>query len=825
MVQRLDCKRVWRLAGLGCALVLIGAIAGAAETDRQRAEQAKRIWPEEIREALGFEDARLWKGGTLVASPRKSGAGAMNWDKHTKNPTLDCAAGPHDVSAFNLMSFWLHSSHANGATFMVIMESAREAGSFSYYSNKVTVDWTGWKKIELHFRSFGRSRDPAGWNKIDRIRFAAGGWDQTPGDESVWVLDELDFDYTSEPYRPAIRVKKYAAEPGREEFLAKLRPGHPRLILLDEDLPVLRQFIEGDERGRAWYRRAKEEAERLYKQPVQKHRLPDGRRLLSISRDVVNRMYHWGFFYRMEGDRKWLDRAWLEMQAVVSFPDWNPSHYLDTAEMMHALGIGYDWFYHGLTDEQRKTVRDGLWRHGLRLSHAAYMGLEAEGQQGWRYVTNNWNFVCNGGTGLAAMAVLDEMPEPCTEILHQGYQYIQIPLGHFEPDGAWWEGVGYWGYSMRYFVPYLRGLETAFGTDFGLVAALEGTGFAQAGDFPVYLVSPLGSIYNFADSGSGSGGFQHPSLFYLAARFRNPLYRYFQEQHTSGGLADLLYREPLRTELTIGDLPLDKYFRQTEVATMRSGWADREATFVGIKCGKNGIAHAHQDLGSFIFYALGEKWFIDLGTERQTYLSHQHHLPKSDFYRIREEGHNTLVFDPSAGFCQDPKGSAEIKCFESSPAEALAVADLTDAYRDHAVSVQRGYRLLGGRTALLVQDEFTAKQEADVWWFAHGEKDTDYTVDESGTTVTLQRGGTRCRAQLLSPSGARFTVMDAAPLPTSPNPNIQDPNNGMKKLAIRLPDARQATIAVLFTPYLAADSPAEIRVRLTPLADWKLADN
>ncbi len=43
-------------------------------------------------------------------------------------------------------------------------------------------------------------------------------------------------------------------------------------------------------------------------------------------------------------------------------------------------------------------------------------------------------------------------------------------------------------------------------------------------------------IYNFADSGSGSTKFQHSHLFYLAARFHNPLYQAFQEQQTSGGL-------------------------------------------------------------------------------------------------------------------------------------------------------------------------------------------------------------------------------------------------------------------------------------------------
>jgi len=789
----------------------------------QGAEGVKQAWSDEIKEALGFENAESWRGGVVVSSPKKAGQGALRWDKHTANGSLECLKAPRDLSAFNVMSFWLHSSHANSATFMIIVESKREKRVFSYFSKKVTVDWTGWKQLVFHFRSFGKARNPVGWHKIDRIRFTARGWNQEPTDESVWVLDDLDFTFSDKPYRPAIKVTKYVEEPAKQDFLAKLRPGHPRLILLDGDLPRIKEFVTTDPRGKAWYERAKRRAESLYRRPVRKHELPDGRRLLSVSRDVRDRLYHWGFVYRMEGDRKWLDRAWKEMDAVVRFKDWNPYHYLDTAEMMHAIGIGYDWFYNGLTEAQRKTIREGLWQHGLRLSYAAYMGLEGEGHQGWRRVTNNWNFVCNGGTSLAAMAVLDEMPKECSEIMHAAYQYIQIPIHHFEPDGAWWEGVGYWGYSMRYFLSYLRGLETAFGTDFGFVDALKGKGFALAGDFPIYLTSPLGGIYNFADSGSGRGSYQHWGFFFLADRFRNPLYLHFQEQHTRGGLSDILYYRPFGSDLAIQDVKLDKYFRVTEVATMRSSWTDRDALFAGIKCGRNGIAHAHQDLGSFIFYGLGEKWLIDSGTERQTYLSHQHHLPKWHFYRIREEGHNTLVFDPGKKFCQDPKGKSKIVRFESSPKEAFAIADVSHAYRRHALSVKRGYRLFDHRRAFLVQDEIKGRKESDLWWFAHAGARIACTASESGRSAVLERNGKKCYASLLAPADAKFVVMDAKPLPTSPNPDIQNPNKGMKKLAVHLPKVKDVTIAALFIPAYDFDPPRTALPDVTPLDSWKLA--
>lgn len=815
--------------GILIVLVTAGWIAASYAQDgisaaAQAAAAAKQGWPAEVRRAFGFEDVSLWDGEVqLVTEPVKDGEHAIQWSQHAENTSLSCLASPTDLSAFNVMSFWLHSSHANGETFMIIVESRREEDAFSYYSKKVTVDWTGWKQVTFHYRSFGKARRPAGWNQVDRIRFTSSGWNQRPQNEATWVFDGLDFSYTDEPYRPVIKVATYVEAPEPTAFLENLRMAHPRLILLDSDLDRIRRLMETDPEVKEWYDRARERADWLAQRPVRERVLPDGRRLLSVSRDVVNRLYHWGFFYRMDGDRKWLDRAWREMEAVVNFTDWNPWHYLDTAEMMHAVAIGYDWCYNGLSDEQRKIIREGLWQHGLRLSYAAYMGLDAEGHQGWRRVTNNWNFVCNGGTAIAAMALLDEMPEECTELLHQSFQYIQIPIHHFEPDGAWWEGVGYWGYSIRYFVPYLRGLETAFGTDFGFIDGLRGTGFSMAGDFPVYLVSPLGGVYNFADSGSGGGSYQHHGLFYLAEAFDNPLYLHFQKQRTRGGLFDLIYYKPFESDMDIGEVPRDKQFRKTEVATLRSSWTDRNALFAGIKCGRNGIAHAHQDLGSFVFYGLGEKWFVDLGSERQTYLRHQHHLPKKHFYRIREEGHNTLVFDADEEYCQDYKGEANIVRFETSSKDAFAIADLTHAYREYATSVRRGYRLFDERRAFLVQDEIESGTARDLWWFAHSAPRTEFAIEDGGRRARLQRRGKTCHAYLLSPAAARFTVMDAQPLPSSPDPDIQNENRGVRKLAIHLPQAKTVTIAALFVPVYDMEPVPDVSPAVEPLASWSLA--
>jgi len=41
------------------------------------------------------------------------------------------------------------------------------------------------------------------------------------------------------------------------------------------------------------------------------------------------------------------------MLAAAQFPDWFPKHFLDTAEMTAALGVGYDWLFDFLSAEER----------------------------------------------------------------------------------------------------------------------------------------------------------------------------------------------------------------------------------------------------------------------------------------------------------------------------------------------------------------------------------------------------------------------------------------------------------------------------------------
>lgn len=585
--------------------------------------------------------------------------------------------------------------------------------------------------------------------------------------------------------------------PSGEAMLARVRPGHPRLLASSNEFVRLRERAGTDGRLQAWQRKLRDEAEGLLGQAPSRYEIPDGLRLLSVSRRVLHRTQLLGLLHRLDGGRRWRDRLWEELSAAAAFPDWNPRHFLDTAEMTHAFALGYDWLFDAWSAGQREVLRAAMVEKGLKPA------LEVHRKKaGWSRARHNWNQVCNGGIGMGALALAEVEPALAGELLPAVLLSVQLPMAEFAPDGAWAEGPGYWNYATTYNVVLLAALETALGTDFGLGAL---PGFAEAGSFPLYLMGPLDRTFNYADGGDGA--IRAPHLFWMARRFQRPAYAAYQARVASPEPLDLLWYDA-GLGAAVNPLPLDKHFRGADIMTFRSAWDDRQAFFVGFKAGDNKANHSHLDLGSFVLDALGYRWAMDLGAEN-------YNLPgyfggaRWTYYRLRAEGQNTLVLNPGPGPDQDPKAAARVERFESTPARAVAVVDLTPAYARHARSVRRGVALLD-RTRLMVQDEVRADAPVDAWWFMH--TPARIRLSEDGRSAELQQGEAVMRAKLLSPAGARFEDRPATPLPGTPGPEGQNPNRNVRKLTVHVPGARELRLTVMLSPEAqAAGSPPMVR--------------
>src|SRR6185369_15727008 len=114
----------------------------------------------------------------------------------------------------------------------------------------------------------------------------------------------------------------------------------------------------------------------------------------------LNRIYTLALLYRLEGNQQYAERAWQELRAAADFKDWNPRHFLDTAEMTHAFAVGYDWLYEVWTPEQRASLRNAIVDKGLEPALRCYRGTASYPE--FPTMRHNWNQVCNGGIGMGA---------------------------------------------------------------------------------------------------------------------------------------------------------------------------------------------------------------------------------------------------------------------------------------------------------------------------------------------------------------------------------------------------------------------------------------
>ena len=229
---------------------------------------------------------------------------------------------------------------------------------------------------------------------------------------------------------------------GGDLDMSQAMAGHPRLRVLDADVDRIRSNIKSDPVARSYFAEILQQGEKILKESPRVRPAPSpGQHILLISRDVLDRIYTLGILYRLSqpANSTWANRAWEELKSAANFSDWNPPHYLDVAEMTHAVAIGYDWFYNELSTDQRRTLEVAIEEKGFQSALQQFKN-RAE----WTYYPDNWNNVCSGAMIIAYLAVYDQ-PESCpsaTKVKTLVFKALPTALASYGPNGAWPE-VGY----------------------------------------------------------------------------------------------------------------------------------------------------------------------------------------------------------------------------------------------------------------------------------------------------------------------------------------------------------------------------------------------
>ena len=575
--------------------------------------------------------------------------------------------------------------------------------------------------------------------------------------------------------------------PSKGEVLNTLKGEHPRLISA-ESIGKIKMLIQEDELAQQIWKSNLKFAQGLLNKKPLVYNKPDGRRLLSVSREALERVRSLSLIYLILGEKKYAERAWQELSAVASFSDWNPSHFLDCAEMTHAVALGYDWLYNFWSAEQKKMLQQAILQKGLNPALEVYSK-----EVGWHKGNINWNQVCNGGISIGALAIAEHIPEIASKILCTAIESIQLPMKAYEPDGGGYEGPTYWDYGSRYNVFFLDALENSLGTDFGL-GSMEG--FRRSGDFQIHLSATNLMCFNFSDSDvKAMSTAQH---FWMGKRYDQARYSGFRymalKRGVKGNILDLLWFDDRFKVFDLNSMPLDKYFRVAEIVTMRDSWDNEKGFSVALKGGSSTRVHSHMDLGSFILECDGVRWFTDFGKDAQTYQRHINKAGRWDFYRTRAEGHNTLVINPKFRGNQKrtEDGIAEFTKFESGKESAIAVLDVSKSYFDD-VSFKRTFTLNRG-IEFRIADEIKCKEPSELFLFYHTEAEIELT--ENNRQAILKQDGKSIVISLVKPMEAQFEVLPAKPMPESPILPFQEKNDGTRKLSIHFTDTVDVDVEI-----------------------------
>ena len=563
---------------------------------------------------------------------------------------------------------------------------------------------------------------------------------------------------------------------------------HPRIILTPDDFKRIR---EGDD---CVYNAAKAEVMRVadyfMDQPLLNYEIPDGIRLLAISRRMLARSFNLGMAYQLTGDKKYARRLYEEMKNVSSFKDWNPYHFLDVGEMSCAVGLAYDWIYDEMTEEEKKFIREALISHGFEPAMDDYLNRERKRSYRWYQDTpgDNWKMVCNGGITVAALAVCDEDDmdaEYLSDIFGYAYENTYRAVRDFYlPDGSYSEGFTYWNYATDYLGYYVSALKTATGTDYGLAD------YKPVEDSAYYVKFMCSNTFHSFNFGDAIEELVCPeTMFFIGKNFAKAdvmtmRCEQIERDPSLASAADLFWYEPTEP-VGLDGRPMGFGSVGGDNASFRTGFK-RGDFYAAIHFGDNDAYHGHLDMGNFVVEWKENRFLCDLGQDN-------YNVPNYRIaYRYRAEGHNTVVINPDEGMDQVQRSICHVDRFsDGSEGDAYAISDMSAAYSGGKKMV-RGMRMTADKKWLIVRDEMEL-DEGDVgYWFAHTRGNIN--VSEDGKSATIEMGGEKIYCAILGEG--EFTVMPAKHLFDGHVQETQRDNSDVTKLTVRFIGSTNLSVAI-----------------------------
>ncbi|MFT3934451.1 MAG: heparinase II/III family protein [Chitinophagaceae bacterium] len=596
-------------------------------------------------------------------------------------------------------------------------------------------------------------------------------------------------------------------------------PNHPRLLMTKADELVIQKNIKSNKTWQAVQQAILHQCDSLITLS------PSTRDMTGIRLDTYRYCLYRAFFlsyaWRTTQEKKYFNQAEKELLAMARFSDWNPSHYLDVAELTMALAIGYDWLYQDLSPASRTEIGEAILTKGIATS---YDTVHFNHYRKWLSVTNNWNQVCNTGISFGAMAIFENDPGFYSKVINRSLKSITIPMQDYGPDGAYAEGYGYWGYGTTYNVLFLSGLQSMFHSVFGLD---KQQAFLKTPLYVENMVGPTGKCFNYSDVAATTS--LQAAMLWFADKLKDPSVLWMEKKFLTGAHQQLPITWRFLPMLLIWGsqqnidsikAPAATYWSgsgRNPVGFMRSSWKDSNAIYIAMKGGSPSVTHGHMDVGSFVMDADGERWAMDFGYQDYESLESKNidlWADKQDgqrwkIFRYNNFAHNTITINNEL---QRVKGFAPLAMVAKSKSFTAAVTDISTLYAGQLANAKRGIGLCNNEY-VLVRDEIETLDSATIYRWSML---TPAKVTLSKNNEAVLQIGTK--KLLLKVNGSIKISMKT--WSTDPPAYYDAPNPGTTIVGFEsvVPKNTKANFNVLLVP---GKSSASFSKPIAALKDWK----
>ncbi len=523
---------------------------------------------------------------------------------------------------------------------------------------------------------------------------------------------------------------------------------HPRLLFTTEEQVRLTELAKTNEQVASLIEKLEISANEDLKLADIEYNADTRDRMLNTSREYIRRFINLSMAHRLISKSAYIDKINESLLHVCSFNSWHPEHFLDNAEMATAVAIAYDWCYKDLPRSTRKIVEKSLKTKTIDLSLAEYE--TGDEQESWLKRNTNWNVVCNTGTLMGIMAIQDKYPDIAEQVIANAVKYIPNCMQHFAPDGACYEGPGYWDYTVSYLMMMMKVLDDNKGCTLG-VEELEGV--SKTAQFYINTTSPnTGLIYNYADNSCHPSTLT-PCFFYFGRKFNNPevssFYRNLIEDVTPKRAASYRFfylALPWWDDSDDADIPFNKFSTYqgiNDILVLKGNPAKCEnPIFIAAKGGDPDEAHQQLDCGSFVLDKYDVRWFKDFGTNNYSlphYFSYSATAPRWNYFRNVNHSHNTITIDEKNHY---PQGRADIIAVDND--KNSATIDMTSLYQLYkgedkptellATDATRKFTLVDDETIEIV-DMIAPQGSHSISWVGV----TDAKISINDNVATLQQ--------------------------------------------------------------------------------------